>query len=50
MRSYHPYPEAPWTKTQDGVFVLGDDFYQKSGGIFQLSDHYQRLVAPPDIH
>lgn len=50
MRSYHPYSKASWTKTQDGVFVLGEDFYQKSGGIFQLSDHYQGRVAPPDIH
>ena len=50
MRSYHPYNNAPWTKAQDGVFNLGDDYYKKSGGIFKLSDHYQQLVAPPDIH
>ncbi len=41
MRSYHPYPDAPWAKTQNGVFVLDKDYYQKSGGIFEPSKHYE---------
>ena len=47
MRSYLPYPEADWTKTKDGVFNLGKDYYQKSGGILASSDHYMKLVLPP---
>ena len=43
MLSYHPYADAPWVTAQRGVFALGDDFYQKSGGIFALSQHYQEL-------
>ncbi len=41
MKSYHPFPDASWTKTKDGVFVLNEDFYNKSGGIFADSAHYQ---------
>ena len=33
MESYHPYKDAMWRKTQDGVFNLDDDFYNKSGGV-----------------
>jgi L-alanine-DL-glutamate epimerase-like enolase superfamily enzyme len=43
MESYHPYPYADWRKTQDGVFNLDDDFYEKSGGILTDSDHYLEL-------
>jgi len=44
MVSYHPYPNAPWRKTQDGVFKLDDDYYAKSGGIFAPSPHYQAML------
>jgi len=40
MVSYHPYAGASWTKTVDGVFNLGEDFYAKSGGILTQSKHY----------
>lgn len=43
MRSYHPRPTAPWTRTRAGVFELGDDFYATSGGIFDPSPHYESL-------
>jgi L-alanine-DL-glutamate epimerase-like enolase superfamily enzyme len=43
MMSYHPYSDADWVKAEDGVFKLGEDYYEKSGGIFQMSDHYQAL-------
>jgi L-alanine-DL-glutamate epimerase-like enolase superfamily enzyme len=44
MTSYHPCAGAPWTKTMDGVFHLGEDFYQKSGGILLTSSHYSDMV------
>jgi len=41
--SYHPYPEGGWVKSKDGVFHLDKDFYIKSGGILDESDHYMGL-------
>jgi len=43
MESYHPYTYARWRKTIDGVFHLGEDFYNKSGGILTESKHYQEM-------
>jgi hypothetical protein len=43
MQSYHPYPDASWTKVKDGIFNLDDDFYAKSGGILTDSKHYMDL-------
>jgi L-alanine-DL-glutamate epimerase-like enolase superfamily enzyme len=43
MRSYHPYPEASWANTKNGVFELNDDYYAKSGGIFIQSPHYGEM-------
>jgi L-alanine-DL-glutamate epimerase-like enolase superfamily enzyme len=44
MVSYHPYPEADWRLTKNGVFNLGQDYYKKSGGIFAPSSHYQAML------
>ena len=43
MVSRHPYPDASWCKTKEGVFDLNEDFYNKSGGIFASIPHYQNL-------
>jgi hypothetical protein len=45
MRSYHPYPDAVWAKTERGVFELDNDYYEKSGGIFIQSPHYQKMFG-----
>lgn len=45
MVSYHPYPNADWRQTKEGVFNLNDDYYQKSGGIFKQSDHYEKMFV-----
>lgn len=44
MESYHPFKDADWRKTQDGVFNLNKDFYEKSGGILTDSNHYMEFV------
>jgi L-alanine-DL-glutamate epimerase-like enolase superfamily enzyme len=44
QESYHPYKDASWRKTQNGVFVLNDDFYKKSGGILTDSEYYMSFV------
>ena len=45
MLGYHPFKDAAWTKTTDGVFNLNDSFFENSGGIFSPSPHYERLFA-----
>ena len=47
MRSFHPYPDTAWSQTVNGVFNLDRDYYAKSGGILEASDHYMKLVLPP---
>ncbi len=46
MRSYHPAPDAPWARTQRGVFELDADYYARSGGIFDPVPHYEAMFAP----
>jgi len=45
MTTWHPRFNAPWTKTVDGLFCLNDDFYAKSGGIFEISQHYLEMIS-----
>jgi hypothetical protein len=48
MRSYLPDPGAPWTRTENGVFPLGERFYEESGGILTVSDHYRQMFERPE--
>jgi len=43
MRRHHPCFGAPWTLPEKGVFRLDEEFYARSGGIFQASPHYEEL-------
>ncbi|MEM1135113.1 MAG: enolase C-terminal domain-like protein [Bacteroidota bacterium] len=43
MLAYHPNNGAAWTITKDGVFKLGKDFYNESGGILKNSAHYEKM-------
>jgi L-alanine-DL-glutamate epimerase-like enolase superfamily enzyme len=45
MESYHPYPDASWRKTVNGVFNLDADYYAKSGGILTDSEHYMKMFT-----
>jgi L-alanine-DL-glutamate epimerase-like enolase superfamily enzyme len=45
MRSYHPLPDAKWANTEKGVFNLGSEYYENSGGIFMPSTHYQKMFG-----
>lgn len=40
MLSYNPSHDATWTKADNGVYLLDDDYYDNSGGIFDESPHY----------
>ena len=44
LNSYHPLPNASWSKVNDGCFALDDEFYRTSGGIFGQSEHYSNMV------
>jgi len=41
--SYCPYPDGSWIKSSDGLYHLGKDFYEKSGGVLKSSEHYLNL-------
>jgi L-alanine-DL-glutamate epimerase-like enolase superfamily enzyme len=43
MRRHHPCFGASWTLPQKGVFRLDEDFYARSGGIYEPSPHYEAL-------
>ncbi len=45
MENYHPFPNATWRKTIDGVFELDDSFYVQSGGVFTGSKHYMSMFG-----
>lgn len=45
MMSYHPMENESWIKAQNGVYELGSDFYQKSGGIFEPMPHYEAMFS-----
>lgn len=44
LQSYHPCNGNRWMQVNDGCFVLEDDFFARSGGIFDESEHYAGLV------
>lgn len=45
MKSYHPLGDRPWMNTKNGLYVLDKDFYETSGGIFEISRHYSDLAS-----
>ncbi|HEU5077893.1 MAG TPA: enolase C-terminal domain-like protein [Opitutaceae bacterium] len=44
LESYHPRAGASWTKSRGGLFALDDEFFARSGGVFEESAHYAALV------
>jgi len=42
--SRHPFPEARWAEPVKGIFELDGDFYRKSGGIYDISGYYEKLI------
>lgn len=47
MVRHHPRGDASWTKVRNGMYELGPEFYAESGGIFEPSPHFERLIASP---
>ncbi len=46
MVGYHPRAGAPWMDASEGRFRLSDEFFESSGGIFEVPTHYMDLVRP----
>jgi len=44
MLSEYPMPNGSWLRPQGGAFVLGEDYYQQSGGIFEEPTVYTDLL------
>lgn len=44
MRGDLPFPDAPWTRTRDGVFVLDEDYWKRSGGILEPVPRVEKLL------
>lgn len=44
MQSRHPAAGAPWTRVNKGVFELDEEYFNRSGGIFEKSTHYEELL------
>ena len=44
MKTYHPCFKSRWIDPVKGVFELDDDFYKKSGGIFESPSYYTALL------
>jgi len=45
MKKAHPFPNAVWATTHNGVFELDKHFYLHSGGIFKDLERYSLLVS-----
>lgn len=45
--NYCPYPEGSWIHSENGLFHLDKDFYEKSGGVLISSKHYLNLFTQP---
>ncbi len=43
MLSEYPMPQASWLRPRGGAFVLDEDYYRQSGGIFEEPRVYTRL-------
>lgn len=48
MNSYSPASGESWTKVEQGIFSLDSKYYERSGGLFDPSPHYQKLVTLND--
>ncbi|HNS33266.1 MAG TPA: enolase C-terminal domain-like protein [bacterium] len=41
----HPMAGSEWISPRKGIFMLGEDFYRTSGGIYETPGHYGKLVT-----
>ena len=39
-----PIPDASWLKPTNGAFRLDQEYYARSGGIFEIPESYANLI------
>ncbi len=44
MLAHHPAAGASWIEPREGLFQLGDEFYERSAGILDMPRHYRELM------
>lgn len=47
MLTYNPTTNRSWAKVNNGTFNLDEDYFTKSGGIFEQSPHYATWFSIP---
>jgi L-alanine-DL-glutamate epimerase-like enolase superfamily enzyme len=45
MMGYHPRKDGVWVNSQNGVYELDNEFYKTGAGIFDDSDHYEKMFS-----
>ncbi len=45
MKGYHPAKKEAWVTTKNGVYPTEKVFFEKSGGIFMPSAHYENMFT-----
>ncbi|WP_300600607.1 L-alanine-DL-glutamate epimerase [Niabella sp.] len=43
MKTFNAIQDASWQQVRQGVFELNNDFYERSGGIFMGTEHYENM-------
>ncbi|SEF58397.1 mandelate racemase/muconate lactonizing enzyme family protein [Parabacteroides chinchillae] len=44
MQTYSPSSGEEWTTVKDGIYNLNEEYYARSGGLFEPSAYYDRLL------
>lgn len=44
MKTWHPYPDAPWIEAEQGIFTLDERFFDVMGGALDVSSKYEQLL------
>ncbi len=50
MLCHHPWYGERFTKCEDGIFYLGDRFYETNGGVFELPKYFDRYLHKKEVH
>ena len=49
MLSVHPCCGAEFTKSDNGIYILNEEFYEKDAGVFTASEYYKKLSEKGEV-
>ena len=49
MHRYHPMHDEQFTRSDKGIFYANSVFYESSGGVFEISEHFDALVKNEEL-